>query len=91
MLTWHRTMAVAVLALALAGCNADERAHAVKLDKGVYRGAADTQLSDATRAALNDRVQNQRFGADLHQALRPAAAPGGPTVAVDGRVAGQNY
>lgn len=75
----------------LAGCNADERAHAVKLDKGVYQGAADTPLSNATRDALMARVQNQRFGADLHQALRPAQAPGGTPVAVDGRMAGQNY
>lgn len=84
------TCLAATMAL-LAGCNADERAHVVKLEKGVYRGATDTQLSDATRDALKARIQNQRFGADLHQALRPAQAPGGAPVTVDGRMAGQNY
>lgn len=87
----YRTMAVAVLALVLAGCNADERAHVVKLDKGVYAGAADTQLSDATREMLKNRAQFQRFGADLHQALRPATAPMGGAAPVTGRAAGQNY
>lgn len=86
-----RITCLAIALALLAGCNADERAHVVKLDKGVYAGAADTQLSDATRDALKNRVQNQRFGADLHQALRPAAAPMGGTASVDGRMAGQNY
>ncbi|HLO75779.1 MAG TPA: hypothetical protein VK196_04915 [Magnetospirillum sp.] len=75
----------------LAGCNADERAHVVKLDKGTYAGAADTQLSDATRAVLRERAQLQRFGADLHQALRPSEPPPATAVTVDGRMAGQNY
>ena len=86
-----RITCMAAMVALLAGCNADERAHAVKLDKGVYRGASDTQLSDATRAALKERVQNQRFGADLHQALRPAKLPGGTPVTVDGRAAGKNF
>jgi hypothetical protein len=85
-----RITALAALAL-LAGCNSDERAKVVKLDKGVYRGAADTQLTDAARTALNQRVQQQRFGADLNQALRPAAAPEPKAVTVEGRVSGQNY
>lgn len=87
----YRIMAAAVLALALAGCNADERGHVVRLDKGGYRGAADTQLSDASRETLKSRVQFQRFGADLHQALHPAQAPAGANVPVDGRMTGQNY
>ncbi|MGE5476387.1 MAG: hypothetical protein ACM3Q1_07015 [Bacteroidales bacterium] len=86
-----RITCLTAAALLLAGCNADERAHVVKLNKGVYEGAPDTQLSDATRSTLKDRVQNQRFGADLHQALRPAEAPGGASVTVDGRMTGQNY
>lgn len=86
-----RIIILAATAALLAGCNADERAHVVKLDKGVYTGAADSRLSDATRAELRERVQNQRFGADLHQALRPVEAPGRASVNVDGRVAGQNY
>lgn len=86
-----RITCLAAMAALLAGCNAEERAHAVKLDKGVYRGATDTQLSDPARAALKERAQFQRFGADLHQALRPVEAPGHATVTVDGRVAGQNF
>ncbi|MGE5516629.1 MAG: hypothetical protein ACM31D_12495 [Bacteroidota bacterium] len=86
-----RIICLAVPVALLAGCNADERAHVVKLDKGVYQGAADTPLSNGTRDALLARVQNQRFGAELHQALRPTQAPDGAPVAIDGRVAGQNY
>lgn len=83
------TVTIAAMAL-LAGCNADERGHVISLDKGVYKGAADTQLSDATRETLKQRTQFQRFGADLNQALQPAQAPmaGG---AIEGRVSGQNY
>jgi hypothetical protein len=81
---------LAAMAL-LAGCNADERGHVVKLDKGVYRGTPDTPLSDATRGQLLQRAQFQRFGADLNQALRPAAAPDATPVAIEGRVSGQNY
>lgn len=85
-----RMTALVTLAL-LAGCNADERGHVVSLDKGVYKGAADTQLSDATRETLKQRTQFQRFGADLNQALHPAQAPAAAPVAIEGRVSGQNY
>jgi hypothetical protein len=89
-MSMRHTVILATVAL-LAGCTADERAHVVKLDKGVYAGAADTQLSEATREALKLRVQSQRFGADLNQSLRPAALPEGGTAPAEGRMAGQNY
>ncbi|MBC7953957.1 MAG: hypothetical protein H7Z12_19330 [Rhodospirillaceae bacterium] len=83
-------MTALVTLVLLAGCNADERGHVVSLDKGVYKGAADTQLSDATRETLKQRAQFQRFGADLNQALRPDQAPMAGA-AIEGRVSGQNY
>ncbi|MBC7906157.1 MAG: hypothetical protein H7Y60_05335 [Rhodospirillaceae bacterium] len=83
------TVMAATMAL-LAGCNADERGHVVSLNKGVYKGASDTQLSDATREALKQRTQFQRFGADLNQAVQPAQAPA-TGAAIEGRVSGQNF
>lgn len=85
-----RMIALATLAVLLSGCNADERGHVVSLQKGIYQGASDTPLSDATRDRLKQRVQFQRFGADLNQALQPAQAPMAGT-AIEGRVAGQNF
>lgn len=85
-----RITALAAVVL-LAGCNSGERAKVVKLDKGVYQGAADSQLSDATRVALAQRAQQQRFGADLNQALRPASAPDAQAVTIEGRISGQKF
>lgn len=84
-----RIASLAALVL-LAGCNADERGKAVSLEKGTYRGPADTELSDATRLALAKRVQNQRFEGALSQALRPSSAPDG-AAAIEGRIAGQRF
>lgn len=78
-------------ALLLAGCNADERARPVKLDKGAYKGPADTELSDATRDQLARRVAFQKFEGGLSQALRPSEPPAAGAAAIDGRVAGQRF
>lgn len=86
-----RITVLATLAVVLVGCNANERGRVVKLNKGVYHGAADTQLSDATREKLNERVAFQRFGADLKQRINPATPPEGKAVTIEGRVSGQNY
>lgn len=86
-----RTMVITAIAALLAGCNADERSHVVSLDKGVYKGSSDTQLSDATRETLKQRTQFQRFGADLNQALQPTATPTAGATAIEGRVSGQNF
>ncbi len=76
----------------LAGCNADERAKPISLEKGLYRGPADTDLSDSTRATLVKRASLQRFEGALSQPLRPSAPPpAGATAAIDGRVAGQRF
>lgn len=83
------TVMVATMVL-LAGCTADERGHAVNLSKGVYAGAADTQLSEATRDKLKQRAQLQRFGADLNQALQPVDVPAA-SGAIEGRVSGQKF
>ncbi|MDO8606600.1 MAG: hypothetical protein Q7R40_08695 [Phaeospirillum sp.] len=85
------TITVTLGLVLLAGCNAEERGHAIKLDKGVYAGASDSVLSDATRLALNQRMIWQTDGpARVATATGPAAMPSG-TAAVTGRMAGQNY
>ncbi len=87
-----RITCLAAALAALAGCNADERGRPVTLEKGGYRGAPDTTLSDATREALKARSTYQRFGAET-VAARPAPTepPEGANVPVDGRTAGQNF
>lgn len=83
---------VAIMAvIVLAGCNADERGHAVKLDKGGYAGKADTALSDATREALRSRALWQSDGpAKVAASAGIAVMPTGEAAA-SGRIAGQKF
>lgn len=74
----------------LAACVADERAKPLGLDKGTYRGPADSELSDATRRLLAQRLALQRFEGALSQPLRPDTPPPAPA-AVEGRIAGQRF
>ncbi|OAN44793.1 hypothetical protein A6A04_08230 [Paramagnetospirillum marisnigri] len=81
---------VAVVIL-LVGCNAEERGHVVRLDKGGYKGMADTAISDATRDALRARQAWQSEGSS-----RAVTAQGGgliPTgeAQATGRIAGQRF
>lgn len=85
-----RIASLACLVL-LAGCNADERAKPVSLEKGTYRGPADTELSDATRQTLTRRASLQRFEGALSQPLRPSEPPAAAATAIEGRVAGQRF
>lgn len=84
--------ALAFLALLLLGaCNAEERAHVVKLDKGGYAGAADSAISEATRQALRHRVLAQAGGAvGVAPAMGIADMPSGEA-APTGRILGQSY
>lgn len=76
----------------VAGCDADERARPVSLEKGTYRGPADTELSEATRQTLAKRVALQRFEGALSQPLRPSQPPAAVSpAAVEGRIAGQRF
>lgn len=54
-------MVVALGAALLAGCNDEEQGRAVHLDKGVYKGAADTRLASDQVDALLKRSAGQRF------------------------------
>lgn len=86
-----RIASLVVLTL-LAGCNADERAKPISLEKGLYRGPADIELSDATRQSLVGRTALQRFEGALSQPLRPGAPPpAAAATTIDGRVAGQRF
>ncbi|WP_035691443.1 hypothetical protein [Azospirillum halopraeferens] len=64
-ITGLRRLALAALAFAaagaLAGCNENERDRVLHFEKGTYKGAADTPLSDDARAALRDRAAAQRY------------------------------
>ncbi|MCW2236089.1 hypothetical protein [Azospirillum canadense] len=54
-------LTVALGAALLAGCNDEEQGRAVHLDKGVYKGAADTRLAPEQVDALLQRSAGQRF------------------------------
>lgn len=53
--------ALALGAMALAGCYDEEAARPVHLEKGAYKGAADTALAPQQVQALQQRSGNQRF------------------------------
>ena len=54
-------MALLVGTPLLAGCNEEEQARPIHMEKGVYRGAADTHLSADQVRALQQRSTGQRF------------------------------
>ncbi|TAN70652.1 MAG: hypothetical protein EPN20_05345 [Magnetospirillum sp.] len=80
----------AVTLVLLAGCNAEERGHPVKLAKGDYAGTADSVLSDATRLTLRQRMIWLSDG-PAEVATGPALAMPSGEAAVAGRITGQNY
>jgi len=85
---------VAILGLVLlSGCIAEERARAVRLDKGGYAGAvaADQVISDATREALRQRVAPQAEGAGKVMVSADAAVMPSGEAAASGRIAGQKF
>ncbi len=47
------------LSLALGACNQSEQGRNTDIEPGVYKGKKDTQLTDAQRKALRDRLQAQ--------------------------------
>ena len=60
----RRTVCLMTLLLVtplLAGCNEEEQARPIHLEKGVYRGAVDSQLSADQVRALQQRWGGQRF------------------------------
>ena len=54
-------IAVALGAVLLVGCNDEEAARPIHMEKGVYRGASDTPLGSDTVQALQQRSAGQRF------------------------------
>ena len=60
-----RRLALAGLALAaagaLAGCNENEQQRVLHFEKGTYKGAADTPLSEEARESLRARSASQKF------------------------------
>ncbi|CAA7626181.1 hypothetical protein [Magnetospirillum sp. SS-4] len=83
----------AILGLVLlSGCVAEERARAVRLDKGGYAGTtADQAVSDATREALRQRVAPQAEGAGKVMVSADAAVMPTGDAAASGRIAGQKF
>jgi len=53
--------ALALAALALSGCNEEEQARPIHMEKGAYKGAADTALAPQQVQALQQRSTSQRF------------------------------
>jgi len=50
-----------ILATGLAGCREEEQNRPLHLDKGVYSGKADTQLTEDQRRELERRGKLQKF------------------------------
>lgn len=57
--TVYRGMALAGLALLLAGCNESEQNRPLSYDKGTYQGAPDEKLDNKTVRDLDQRIRNQ--------------------------------
>jgi len=51
-----------LVALALTGCRAEEQGRLIDYEPGVYKGKADTQLTDAQRRELRQRSAYQGAG-----------------------------
>lgn len=55
-----RTLSViAVAAVALTACRADEQGRMIRYEPGVYKGKPDTQLSESRLEELRNRARNQ--------------------------------
>lgn len=55
-----RTLSViAVAAMALTACRADEQGRMIRYEPGVYKGKPDTQLSESRLEELRNRTRNQ--------------------------------
>ena len=86
-----RWLLAALALILLTGCNAEERSHVVKLDKGGYAGRADSVLSDSIRLALRQRVALQSDGPAEVMVPGAAAVLVPANTPATGRIAGQNY
>lgn len=76
---WPGRVALAAAALAaLAACRPEEQGRPLTYEKGVYLGAADTELDDQTLSSLRERAIRQT-GLD-GGAYDPMAATVGPGV-----------
>ena len=81
----------ALCVLLLAACNAEERGHVVRLDKGGYKGAADAAVSEATLQSLRARIALQSEGpARVAINAGPAMLPQGESQP-QGRLVGQKF
>lgn len=86
-----RAITMALGLAVLAGCNAEERGHVVRLDKGEYKGMADTAIPDSTRDALRQRIAWQSEGpAKVAVSAGIAVMPSGEAKP-SGRIAGQKF
>jgi len=55
-----RTLSViAIAAVALTACRADEQGRMIRYEPGVYKGKSDTQLSESRLEELRNRARNQ--------------------------------
>lgn len=58
---WRVLALAGVLLAAVPGCREDEQNRVLGLEKGVYAGASDTELTEAQRRELRQRGERQRF------------------------------
>tara|TARA_R110002072_G_C7902394_1_gene529689 strand:- start:1030 stop:1332 length:303 start_codon:yes stop_codon:yes gene_type:complete len=72
-----RTMGVvAIAAIALTACRADEQGRMIRYEPGVYKGKPDAQLSEAQLEELRNRTRSQggATGAGFAGGAAPRAA-----------------
>lgn len=50
---------IAIAAIALTACRADEQGRLIRYEPGVYKGKPDTQLSESRLEELRNRARNQ--------------------------------
>ncbi|ARJ65219.1 hypothetical protein WV31_05890 [Magnetospirillum sp. ME-1] len=74
--------------LALAACKGEEMGRQVKLDKGSYRGPADSEITPAARTALQQRIASQNDG--VARLATNGPIPTGEATP-SGRITGQKF
>jgi hypothetical protein len=75
---------VALAAIALTACRAEEQGRMIKYEPGVYKGKPDTQLSDSQLEALRERTRSQSGASGTGYAGGAAPTASGSDVRVPG-------
>jgi hypothetical protein len=77
---------IAIAAVALTACRADEQGRMIRYEPGVYKGKPDTQLSDAQLEELRNRTRDQSGASGTGYGGGAAGPAAGPDVRAPGEM-----